>query len=163
MSRLSALRRLVVAASLVATVAAPALATPQAALAYAACSDMQLKLGARWLVPLWAGDCARFNGTMRPSSEKLGDGSRGERFEVPLIDATCLKATITSNDFTPDVYVYADSSFQNEVGDWQRRGNTASSTVRVANVDDVPVLYVLATSYGPGAQFGDYTLDLRTC
>ena len=73
----------------------------QAALAYSACSDTQLKIGSNWLVPLWTGDCAQFAGSMRPSSEKLADGSRGERFEVPLLDATCLKATISSTSFAP--------------------------------------------------------------
>jgi len=155
----SHLRRFLVVLSLLTIMAVPS----QAALAYSACSDSALKMGSNWLVPLWKGDCAQFASSLRPSSEKLGDGSRGERFEVPLVDATCLKATINSTSLTPDVYVYDDENFTHEVGTWQRRGNQASSVVQLRSADAVPVLYVLATSYGPGAQFGDYTLDLRTC
>jgi hypothetical protein len=137
---------------------------PNAALAYSTCDAPQLKSGSDWLVPLFDGDCAVFHGRLTQRSELLSDGSRGDRFEVPLVDAACVQVTIQSADFTPDVFIYDDDTYSHEVGVWQRSGRQATSTLRLSGVDDsVPVYYVLATSYGPGAQFGSYTLDLETC
>jgi hypothetical protein len=160
----SRIRRFVAAAVLLASVAVPSL-LPGSALAYSGCDEPILRSGADWVVPLFDGDCARYAGTFRPSSETLSDSSRAERFEVVMLDANCLQADISSNDFSPDVYVYDDANFSHEVGSWRHSANQASSVVHMstASLNANPVLYVLATSYGPGARFGKYTLDLRTC
>ena len=164
-SSTSRVRRLIVAVTLLASLSAPSL-LPPAALAYSLCDEPIVKDDTLWVVPLTDGDCSRFVGTLRPGSEILSDSSRAERFEVAMLDTTCLLATISSPDFTPDVYVYDDAAFGHEVGVWQRSGNQASSVVQLsssARTFGFQVLYVLATSSGAGARFGKYTLDLRTC
>ena len=165
MASLAGLWRLVVSVGFSGLVIAAGMA-PTAALAYGTCDSPEFKIDTNWFVPLWDGDCSRYNGAFNSRSEALGDGSRGERFEVTTMGADGLQATINSTDFAPDVYIYDDDAFSHEIGQFQRSDTQARSTVRLQRgpgADALNVYYVLATSFGPGARFGKYTLDLRTC
>jgi hypothetical protein len=174
------LRRVLVAAAFAAALALPALpaSTTLAAAPLEDCNgapDGPPVFDRGPLVVLDEGACVNFSWGLDPMSKVLSDGSRGENFQV-VIWEDCVRFTMTSDDFSPDFYVYDDIQQSNEVGSGGRRGNQFSTVVQGtggaaaaaarARKDEhisVPLYYVLATSGGSGEQFGNFQLDIRGC
>jgi hypothetical protein len=127
------------------------------------------------LLVLDVGTCLQFSWRLDETSKTLQDGSLGENFQI-VTGEECVRFRMTSDDFSPDFYVYDDSQENHEVGTGGRQGNQFSTIVRGtggaaaaaarARGDEhisVPIYYLLATSAGSGEQSGAFQLDVRGC
>ena len=93
---------------------------------------------------------------------RLQDGSRGELFQFDGRRGDCALVTMTSSNIDSYLVLRSDRPFGPQISVDDDSGPALNSRIRV-RLPRTGVYYITATSYGAGADYGQYSLMLDRC